>query len=464
MADLGSIFLGVTSANRSRFLNGVLSKVYEKYPSMVVPCVGTFKIPVLGVLNGYDVKNIYTSDISLFSHLLACYCNDMDLDKVPFVAKGDIREKAGSHGEKAIPYILHLMKTLQLREDVEYEKMYKKELEDRREVYIDKLHEKLKELKTLLNGIEYKAEDLRNSIYDVWGVQKKSLLILDPPMYAKGYSKMFDMKGYLEYEVEVAEFDAKKEYEVLFEKIDKIGKENESPALLFFNQELEDYKDRIVFAEEGGGGKITYIYNLGVDLKLDTHVAVKNGLEIYPTNLKTFSNEDEIKLDSEIKFVKVPNAVAMYYRDLFAHKLGTTQAEINYLMLIDNKVHSVVGFNASIVMKLEDEFIWEMYGFSVDLKKYKTNNRLLMMCISSIPMKKILLADMSSGKNRYYSLKGMKTTCETPYRIHKSNQGVLKLISREKKPNGFYRLVFQQHYVKRGFDDCIREYLEWIKK
>ncbi|MFA7708406.1 MAG: hypothetical protein WCX73_05645, partial [Candidatus Pacearchaeota archaeon] len=138
MADLGSIFLGVTSANRSRFLNGVLTKIYDKYPQMVIPCVGTFKIPVLAVKSGYDVNNIYTSDITLFSHLLASYCNDKYLDKVPFIAKGDIRNKAEEYKEKSIPFILHLMKTLQLREEVEYEKMYKKELEDRKEVYIDK--------------------------------------------------------------------------------------------------------------------------------------------------------------------------------------------------------------------------------------------------------------------------------------------------------------------------------------
>ena len=63
------------------------------------------------------------------------------------------------------------------------------------------------------------------------------------------------------------------------------------------------------------------------------HKTVSNAHKKFP-----IYNDEEITEESKISILKVDRDTALYYRDLFVHKLGTTQAQQYYLFLIDGRV------------------------------------------------------------------------------------------------------------------------------
>jgi len=258
------------------------------------------------------------------------------------------------------------------------------------------------------------------------------------------YNKTFD------------EFDYKKEFLTLYD----FGKKSPATFLIYrYKSDKDIDNEDIYFAKECDIDKIDYwIITKQLDLKRNILLKPKKLNKAYK-KLRLFNDDDELTEDSKIKFVKVSHETALYYRDLFAHRLGDVKAEIYYLMLIDNKVCSTVGFHTRDLFSLKTDRIFEVYGFSVHLKKYPRINRLMMMCITSQEFGNFLKRTLT-GKNRIFDLKGMRTTCLTKYRKNRLNIGVLDLVSSDKLPNGMYRIMYDTDYKQRSFKDIIKLHLQ----
>lgn len=189
------------------------------------------------------------------------------------------------------------------------------------------------------------------------------------------------------------------------------------------------------------------------------HIAGFKPKNLRPYTLPLFSDSDTIDENTTVRFVSVSEDVALYYRDLFAHRLGNTGAEHHYLMLVGEKVFSCVGFTTSKLFRLQTNYIFENYGFSVPSKKYPRNNRLLMMMITSEEMGRVI-RNTTSNKNRFYSLEGMKTTCLSKWRSIKTHQGILERTHREQMPNGMYKIQASTKWHDRDFKKTLALWLE----
>ena len=176
-------------------------------------------------------------------------------------------------------------------------------------------------------------------------------------------------------------------------------------------------------------------------------------------NIKIFTEDDEITNESVVKFVKIDEQTALYYRDLWAHRLGTVKSESYYLVTLDDKAFSVVGFHSSAMLRLETDKVFEVFGFTAPHSKYPNLNRLLMFLITCEAVRPVLASSISRI-NRVYTFNGLKTTCLAKYRDVKLNKGILKRLSREKMPNGMYKIQYETDFHKRSFADCIKLYLE----
>jgi hypothetical protein len=96
--------------------------------------------------------------------------------------------------------------------------------------------------------------------------------------------------------------------------------------------------DEVIFAKEYDVGKVDYWLitkpNVLKDFPYYKNIASFKRKNLRPYHLPLFSDKDAITENTKVSFIKVPVEVGLYYRDLFAHKLGNTGAE-HYLRLLD---------------------------------------------------------------------------------------------------------------------------------
>ena len=189
------------------------------------------------------------------------------------------------------------------------------------------------------------------------------------------------------------------------------------------------------------------------------HIASIKRKYLHQYPLHIFGEQDVLAENSKVRFVSVPEEVSLYYRDLFAHRLGNTGAEHYYLMLIDEKVFSTCGFTTSKLFRLQQDKVFENFGFSISSQKYPQSNRLLMLMITSKEMGDVI-RNTTSSKNRIYILKGMRTTCLSKYRSIKTHQGILKRIEREQLPNGIYKILAETEYHDRNFAETMKIFFQ----
>jgi hypothetical protein len=180
--------------------------------------------------------------------------------------------------------------------------------------------------------------------------------------------------------------------------------------------------------------------------------------------LGTWGFDDELTPATKVQVHAVDQKHALYYRDLWAHRLGNTKADQYYLLLLDGKVFGTVGFNTSDMFRMRDRWVFEQFGFSAPSRRYLNINRLLMYLITCEDMRTVLPATISKA-NRLYRMDGFKTTCLAKYRHVKLNSGLLKKVGCEKLPNGLYRIQYYTEFRPQTFSEALQAYLtEWTTK
>ncbi len=457
-APLENIFLGHTPREQRNYIILVLSYLSNRYHKVIIPAVGQFTLAKCAIEAGYKPENIYTSDISLFSTLLGFLLEGKPILNIPFSLNEAFKEDFNSFNsdEERVAFLFWLMKLAQL-EKVKYRPMLYRDLLENRNKYMQTLLSEVNTFKQIYSGIHYEIEDLRKVVFNQ---DDDSVVIVNPPVISKGYTKMFDFGDYIQFNPTIEEFNFRKEYIPLFEESKKLS----YPVIWYRYRDVKGIdKNNIIYAKEYDVNKVDY-WLINKPEVLDgfpykNFVASFKRKNLRPYSAPLFSQNDEIKPDSEIKFVQVPEEVALYYRDLFAHKLGTTKAEVYYLMLIDGKVYSVVGFMVGGCLKLKTDKAYENFGFSVANYKYPHENRLLMLMITSKDMQKVF-HDTISSKNRIYTINGIKTTCLSTKRSIKTHRGILNRVFREKLPNGFYRIQAETNWHDRTFQETLRQFLK----
>lgn len=457
-APLENIFLGHTPSEQRNYITKVFSFLLPKFPKIVIPAVGQFTLAKCALEAGYKPDNIYTSDISLFSTLLGFLFDGKPVSDIHFELSEIFQtdyDKLNTDEER-IAFLMWVMKLAQMKK-ITYNKIMYQDLLENRDKHFETLLAQVMEFKNRYTGIHYQVQDLRQAIFNQ---DKDTLVVVNPPVFSKGYTKMFDFGEYLKFDADVPEFDFKKEYIQLYAESKKIN----YPVIWYrFRDLIGIDKEDVIFAKEYEIGKEDYWIiskpEVLADFPFKNYVASFKRKNLRPYSAPLFSEGDEIKPDSKISFVNVPEEVGLYYRDLFAHKLGNTKAEAYFLMLIDGKVYSTVGFMLNGCFRLQTDKVYETFGFSVPNTKYPHENRLLMMMITCSEMKKVL-HDSTSKKNRIYSMNGLKTTCLSTRRSIKTHHGILNRVLREKLPNGSYRIQAETNWHDRTFSETLKAFLK----
>lgn len=438
--QLDTIFYGNTPTEQRKYLLYLIKYLKEKkgYEKVIIPCVGQFAMAKVAIEAGYKKENIYTSEISLFSCLLGYLYSGKEIKSLNFKLSEFLKKEYDEQRDEIsrVALIFYFMKLKQLEnlnKNFYMNEIYKN-FHLKKEEYIEKLKSALISYRDFYSGINFKVEDLRDEICQDY--DEKTLVLVNPPAFSKGYTKMFDFGEDIEFDVGVEEFNLKKEYLNLY----NLSKEKVAGYIWYKYQNVDGLPaEDVMFAKEYT--KIRYDFWLYTKAnKLFEEDGIKKDLKLKNPSVILKVKESIIPIDykitenSKVTFKVVNEKVALYYRDLFAHRLGNTKAELYVLMFIDGYVFGTIGFHLAEARRMASDEMFEVFGFNAPLKNHKKANRLLMMCITTKQFKEFIYN--SQKTNRFFEFKGFKTTCLSKYRKVKLNNGLLNIRDRTKEPNG----------------------------
>lgn len=452
--------MGMTPIPFRPILKEIFILMKDRYKKLIVPCVGNFTIPQIAIDAGWSPKNIICSDIALYCKVIADLVNGIEELNDIQVNHPYFESIVKATGEKSYYELLIFMKATQFRREITYEKDFIDEIISKSGDYKKQLKEEIKKIKEKLLGITYYSADLRSELVKYAG-DKENLIWFNPPAYAKGYEKMWKFEGALSWKsIEVQELEWNKEFNPLFKALI----EESALSLTYRTKNLEPYmKSYAIVGVQYSKIRYDYILcsrpeEIPENLK---RIIPKKQPELKPIKTAIFSDNDEIKENSKVFFKITEEGVSLYYRSLWAHRLGETKSEMYVIWFIDGKLFSTTAFFLADIFQLKSNMIFESFEFSVPSKKYPNINRLLMLCMCAGEFKEKLLKQNIMQKNKLFEIRGLRTTCLSKYRKVKLNNGILELVSREKMKNNMYKLVYETPFVKgKTFQDCVKQYLK----
>lgn len=459
--NLSSIFQGVTTREFRGFMyHALMSARKAGYQKFVDPCVGTFAMAGVALQAGFKPEDIVVSDVTVFSAMLGYYIMGRPYEELGITVLHDIADDiAKKCGKFDYAETLLSFKCLQLREHIEYEKMYSDELLARPAFYAAQIAKTLDALKAKFQGVKYENKDLAVT-FDEQRDDPKTVIYINPPGYAGGYEKMFDLREAVEWDAPTYKtFEWKKDFPRLFTNA------LASKALCYvyrLNGQTKEEAPYNTFSveKEIGGRYDSILCNRPDEVPeaIRRAVPLPNREKLKPVKAHIF--DGEITPDSKVSFVFTKREHGLYYRNLWLHRLGETQAEAYMLWFIDGKIFSTCGLHLADLRRGKSNYLFESFGFGVPHPKYPNLTRLLMLCLTSGEFERKVIASKCLRKLPLNQVVGIKTTCLSRYRKVKLNNGILDVQFREKLPDSdMYRIMYVAPFRKDTFKDCVARYL-----
>jgi len=204
--ETGAIFVGFMPEPTRLAVADVIDHLNPS--RVVIPCVGAFATAYTIALNT-KVRQIETSDMTVYSSILGYLYSGQDLEALRIKVKHKAWD--GVDGltptEAAARYLLFL-KVAQLNQRSYYHRSIADHLLLRREVLESKLTSSLSQVCQILKGrVSYEVLDMGDHMGRV-DADPDVVVELDPPIYKKGYTKMFNVGHMIEWdEPDIVEFD-----------------------------------------------------------------------------------------------------------------------------------------------------------------------------------------------------------------------------------------------------------------
>src|SRR6266702_6573108 len=168
-------------------------------------------------------------------------------------------------------------------------------------------------------------------------------------------------------------------------------------------------------------------------------------------------DDHEITPASRFQVILVGLPTALYYRDLFVHRLGATTADRGFLLLVDGQVMTAFGIFIQDFLQFRTRHLPEMFGITRSSRRYKRLGKLFMLLLTSCEMKKRLCDIL---KLWLHEPAGIQTTSITVHEEGKTDRGALKVISRDKLDDGRFRIVYRTDFRTDTFSEVVANWLK----
>jgi hypothetical protein len=439
------LFLGITPSGARNY---VAHKVASLKKPFFNPCAGRFSVVEAAVKAGVPPQHVYASDIGLFSSIIG-YLADRTkkLDDLGIRILDPALEPQGiAHELDFAAHVMLILKLNQMKQTNLRGLYLREELLSSWRRSREAMREQLGALVQDLAGIHYE-------IADIWDVvsrvsQEDVTFYASVPHYARGYTKMFAAPNLKWNEPGIPEFDPKT-FPVLLEKL------GQAKCHAFLCRRCEWTEQipapwRKVFGKPDDHRALWIIANRSMDARAEnfTGFGEVRKLPIY--------DDHEITPASKFQVIMVGLPTALYYRDLFVHRLGATTADRGFLLLVDGQVMTAFGIFIQDFLQFRVQYLPEMFGITRSSKRYHRLGKLFMLLLTSGEMKKRLCDIL---KLWLHEPSGIQTTSITVHEEGKTDRGALKVISRETLDDGRFRIIYRGDFRDDRFADVVAGWL-----
>ena len=441
------LFLGVTPT-------GARNYVADKVASLKKPffnaCAGRFSVVEAAVKAGVPPETIYASDVSLFSSIIGYLADPAKkLDDLGIRILDPALEPKGIADEfDFAAHVLLILKLNQMKQTNLRGLYLREELLLSWDRSREAMRQQLETLVQNIAGIHYEIADIWDVVYRV--SQDDVTFYASVPHYARGYTKMFAAPNLKWNEPSIPEFDPKT-FSLLLEKLG-------AAKCSAFLCRRSDWNEEIpppwkkAYGKPDGQHAIWIISNRPGEARADN----KTGFG----EIRKLPNYDDHEITPASKFhvIMVGLPTALYYRDLFVHRLGATTADRGFLLLVDGQVMTAFGIFNQDFLQFRVQYLPEMFGITRSSTRYKRLGKLFMLLLTSGELKKRICDILRLWLHEPL---GIQTTSITAHEEGKTDRGALKVVSREKLDDGRFRIVYRADFRDDSFADVVAV---WLKK
>jgi len=383
MAYMDLLFAGVPKGPVRAFLAEAVRR--HKPRAVVIPCTGSFALAETAVQGGIHPTRIITGDISLYSTVIGHMLQGSEITITVQGAGERVADYLTDPISKAAA-VLYMVRWCQTQKKPQnaYWIDRLRDLEVGQSDYIESLRLQLTELKTRLDGVEYRAVDLWETIADYQN-DPQAMIWLDPPWYAHGYEKMFAGLDdcFIWPKPTVPQFDPKQ-----YAKLMEIMAAAPARTYVLYPtagiDPAEEFKApwRSAFGlKTGGGTKAAAIWAM-CNQDDETGIDGQSLPRVKGPRFKLF--DGEVKPDSVVFGLYVPTETGDHYRDLLVHNLNSGGVEAYAALLLDGQLFAILGLHniQSMFMGGPDRTsVHIVFHFPVHHPKYPKLGKLMMLCL-----------------------------------------------------------------------------------
>lgn len=444
----GPIIEGHTEASQRKFISTALASLVSERPNLYLPAVGQFSLATSALAAGYAPENIWASDNNLYSDIIGSLLREDNPQPVyELCAEDEAIGSAFTGKMERAAYVLYTMKRAELGRAEHFAEQLE-DLEANMEWHMGVICKSLSAMIKPFMGIHYQHGTARDVCEHA--CLPGSVVVVPAPL-----NKNMDYRGHIAYERdEVAgwakEFPALYEMTELLETVYLWTGVKASAAAA--------YSSGIVYAKEYKPSKVDFCLTNNPEAFADRGLESFNRKKYGAYPLPIWGFHDELTEDSKIRFVAVEVGVALYYRDLWAHKLGTTGGDFFALMIVDDKVFGVLGFMLRDLRTWAQPYLPLNAGFNAPSAVYRRANRLLLWCLVTQEFKDFAVY-ASTKQNHIFEIIALRTTCMSKYRKMKGLNGIMEVVARERMDNGGYKIIYEAEFSKNTIAEVLQKFL-----
>lgn len=464
MRDLEKILPDDLAKSHVPYLYHLLRGLHGKYKRLVLPFAGNLAVAELAVKAGWPAAAVECSDVNLASHVMACHVNGRPVEGVD--GHGDLNGLDYAYPELTL-FALRLANA-RARAKNYFLELHARDLEQRAEAHVARILDGLERLKPTLAGFRYQTMDPLDHVAEA-AADPAALIVVVPPLIKSERPKYLKVGHAITWAADPEYvYPDPKDFAADLRRA-AAGK----PALVVrtMRQRLEAGEEvEVVFADVSRVKKPGDKADMVLCNRPEECFAVfpktalpRRRVDIAPIDAPILSDAYAFTEASQIAFIRVSKENALYYRDLWAHRLGRTDSEFHYVMLVDGYVCGVCGLFTQAVrvgQPTVDGKVWveETYGFTAPSRRYPRLNRLLMMAITSKAFYRFLYG--TTPRRPPVEPAGLVTTCLARHTELKTNRGILKLYAREwREDEQIYHLRYKAEWRDDTFPEVMAKWL-----
>jgi len=422
----------------------------ERNPNELhIPLVGDYRSALALRSRGFPAEKIHCYDVSLYASVIGFLADktkkitdlEIQLD-VPWPVEPVSDLQLGAHAILAMKYE-------QVKPLHSYNQNIRREMRVRWQQYLTEIENELQHLVDALGPISYEIMDHRDVMEAVADVKGAAIFLSPPPFKPASYRKAFP-----------------------YDQVRWIGK----LPLAWTKYALQEITDTLtgvpcfalVYTGENGAPLAwDNVLGLGKKKGQAEFLSANQPMDMARIEAKVSSKEpvrfeiyddQEITEDTKLTFVEIDKETALYYRDLFIHRLGVTVSEMYLAMLLDGRLVTVIGINHARFMHHRTDYVSETFGISKSSHRYKRLGKLFMLALTTTEFSDFIKTHLRIGIRKP---RGISTTSLTKHPEGKTDRGVMKVKSRVQLEDGTWKIVYVADFREETFQDALAF---WLKK